>query len=199
MNSNVRHHISNDQFFDPHEQLRTLSEEAALEYARAFVDQNCEELDAAFLKQVMEAGDRSIELTHQHAIAGSPAAQLVYGTLLLHGSQVPPSPAEGIFWLVRASNGGSRKAALVLANAFLEGRQVKRNAARALVYATVATDAGPPEAEYFLANLLIGVDDIPQDHLRAVSLLQSAAQRGYLPAIIQLNENSLPLSPASDA
>ncbi len=147
----------------------------------------------------MEAGGRSLELTHQHAVAGSPAAQLVYGTLLLHGSQVPPSPAEGIFWLVRATNAGSRKAALVLADAFLEGRQVKRSAARALVYATIATNAGPPEAEYFLANLLIGVDEVPPDHLRAVSLLQSAAQRGYLPAITQLNENGLPLSPAGDA
>jgi TPR repeat protein len=147
------------------------------------------------LKQVVESGERSLEVTYQHALGGSPTAQFVYGTELLHGSYEQKSASEGLFWLVRACSAGCLKAALVLASAFLEGHQTKKNTARAMKYATIAADGGLPEGAFFLANLLIGVEDFPEDHARAVALLQSAAQSGYLPAIAMLNDNNIPLSP----
>jgi TPR repeat protein len=192
-------HITNDRFFDPRDQLRTLSEEEAVQYSFSFIDENCAEKDAAYLKQVIVAGSNSMEVTYQHALSGSPAAQFVYGTARLDGAHVEQCVSEGLFWLVRATNGGNMKAALVLAGVFLEGALTKRCSARAMQYATVAADGGLPEGKHFLANLLIGVDELPQDHERAIDLLQTASQHGYGPAMAMLEENNIPLLPRGDA
>jgi TPR repeat protein len=186
---------TNDDHFDPREQLLTLSEEQALEYARSFINENCSERDAAYLSEVVAAGQHSTEVTYRHAVGGSPVAQLVYGTVRLHGSHIDQCVSEGLFWLTRSLNSGNAKAAIVLAGAFEEGKHVGRDAARALKYATLAADHGLPAGEFFLANLLIGVQDIPEDQERAIALLQAAARKGYAPAIKMLEENSIPPEP----
>jgi TPR repeat protein len=181
----------NDPFFDPGRQARLLSEEQVVEYLKSFVDQNCEEKDAAFFKEVVLAGEESAACTHRHAVQGSPAAQLVYGSQFLYGDEPVATASEGIFWLMRAVNAGSAKAALLLAYAFLQGERVRRDVPRALAFAGVAASQGLPEGAFMLANMLLGTDGIPADQDRAIALLQEAAYAGYQPAEQMLHDNGI--------
>jgi TPR repeat protein len=184
---------SNDDSFDPRAQLLTLSEEQAVEYAKRFVDQNCEGEDAAFLSEVITAGDRSPEVTYRHALSGSPIAQLAYGVAKLEGVHVEKSISEGLFWLRRSYNNGNAKAAIVLAGVYMQGAILRPDLKRALTYATFASDRELPAGQYILANLLIGGGEIPEDQERAIGLLQAAAKNGYAPATKMLQDSEIPL------
>lgn len=179
---------SNDEYFDPKAQLLTLSEEQAIEYAKQFFDQNCECRDAAYLSEIITAGEKSTELTYSYAIEGSPVAQLAYGYARLNGLHVQQSISEGLFWLLRSYNNGNAKAALLLASVYLEGKYIAASSEKALLYASYAAEQGLAEGQYFLANLLIGISGIPEDHERAVILLRMAAKAGYEPAL-QMQES----------
>jgi TPR repeat protein len=181
----------NDPFFDPGRQARLLTEEQVLEYVKSFVDQNCEEKDAAFFKEVVLAGEESGVCTYRHAVQGSAAAQLVYGIQCLYGDKSDAQASEGLFWLIRAANAGSAKAALLLAHAFLQGEKVRQDASRALAFAGVAASQGLPEGAFMLANMLLGTDGIPADQDRAIALLQEAACAGYQPAEQMLHDNGI--------
>ena len=184
---------SNDEYFDPKAQLLTLTEEDAVEYAKSFIDQNCDTSDAAYLSEVIAAGEKSPEITYQHAVSGSPVAQLVYGTAKLNGTHTDQSVSEGLFWLMRSFNNGNAKAAIILAGAYMEGEHVPESPKSALRFADFAADKGLPAGQYILANLLIGAEGIPEDHERAVGLLQAAAKAGYAPALQMLEDNEIPL------
>ena len=184
---------SNDEHFDPKAQIQSLDEEQAVEYAKRFVDQNCEESDAAFFTEVITAGEKSPEVTYQHAVSGSPMAQLVYGTAKLSGSHTEQSTSEGLFWLMRSFNNGNPKAAIVLAGTYMAGEQVSQNMQKAYKFASFAADRELPAGQFLLANLLIGVGGIPEDQERAIELLQTSAKSGYVPALKMLNDNDIPL------
>jgi TPR repeat protein len=184
---------SNDDFFDPRAQLLSLTESEAIEYARNFFDDNCAGHDAAYLSDVITAGGNSQNVTYQHAIGGSPAAQLTYGVAKLHGLHTDQSTSEGLFWLLRAFNNGNAKAAIVLAGAYTQGEHIAPDARKALKYATYAAENGLPSGQFLLANLLVGGGDIPEDQEKAIELLQEAARSGYAPARQMLQDNDLPL------
>lgn len=183
---------SNDAHYQAREQLASLSVEEALAYATRLFDHHCNEADAAYLREVISAGEQSADVTYRHATEGSPIAQLAYGCTQLQVAPAGGNASEGLFWLRRSFNNGNAKAGLLLANAFLEGRIVGYNPARAFQFASVAADQGLPEGQYFLANLLIGVKGIQADHARAVDLLQAAASSGYAPAAQLLAQNGIP-------
>ncbi len=185
-------HSSNDDHFDPKAQLLTLTEDQAVEYAKKFIDQNCEESDAAYLSEVITAGQKSPEVTYLHAIGGSPVAQLVYGTNKLLGEHIEQSVSEGLFWLLRSFNNGNAKAAIMLAGTYMEGEHIKQNLRKALKYASFAADQGVPAGQFVLANLLVGGGEIPEEQERAIALLQTAAKSGYAPALRMLEENDIP-------
>lgn len=187
--------VSNDDHFDPREQLRVLSEEQALEYARAFFDQNCAESDATFLSDVITAGVASPAVTYLHALRGSPTAQLVYGSARLTGAHVEQCVSEGLFWLLRSFNNGNAKAALMLAGIFVEGKYVKRCTTRAMEFAAFASDRGVPAGQFVLANLLMDGDGAMENQARAIELLQAAAGGGYARARQMLEDNGIPFEP----
>lgn len=184
---------SNDDFFDPKAQLRTLTDQQAVEYAKSFIDQNCGSSDAAYLTQVISAGEKSPEVTYRHAVGGSPIAQLVYGTAKLTGSHIDQNVPEGLFWLIRSFNNGNAKAAVMLAGTYIQGEHVPENPGRAFRFASFAADQGLPAGQFLLANLLVGGEGIPEDHERAIGLLQAAAGTGYAPALQMLEDNGIPL------
>src|SRR5690606_16303274 len=186
-------HSSNDEHFDPKAQLLALTEEQAVEYAKNFVDQNCEVSDAAYLSEVITAGEKSPDVTYQHAINGSPVAQLVYETSKLNGAHTTQSTTEGLFWLLRSFNNGNIKAAIVLAGTCMQGEYVTTNLRRAFKYASFAADQGSPPGQFILANLLVGGDEIPEDQNKAIALLQVAARSGYALAIQMLEDNGIPV------
>jgi len=167
-------HSSNDEHFDPKAQLLALTEEQAVEYAKNFVDQNCEASDAAYLSEIITAGEKSPEVTYQHAIDGSSVAQLVYGTTMLTGAHTTQSISEGLFWLLRSFNSGNIKAAIVLAGTYMQGEYVATNLKRAFKYASFAADRGSPAGQFILANLLVGGGEIAEDQDKAIALLQVA-------------------------
>ena len=183
----------NDDHFDPKTQLLTLGEEQAIEYAKAFIDQHCEQKDASFLTEVISAGEKSPEVTYQHAVGGSPIAQLVLGTAKLNGYHMEQSTSEGLFWLMRSFNNGNPKAAIVLAGTFIEGRRVKENVQKAYKFASFAAERNLPAGQYILANLLIGGGEIQEDQERAVDLLKTSAKSGYALALQMLEDNDIPV------
>src|SRR5690606_20785819 len=185
-------HSSNDEHFDPKAQLLALTEEQAVEYANSFLDQNCEASDAAYLSEVITAGEKSPEVTYQHAIDGSSVAQLVYGTSKLSGAHTAQSTSEGLFWLLRSFNNGNVKAAIVLAGTYMQGEYVTKNLKRAFKYASFAAGQGSPAGQFILANLLVGGGEIPEDQDEAIALLQVAARGGYTLAIQMLEDNGIP-------
>lgn len=186
-------HSANDEHFDFKAQLQTLSEEEAVEYAKRYFDQNCEATDAAYLAEIVTAGERSVEVTYQHAINGSPVAQLVYGLNTLQGNHTPQCISEGLFWLRRACNNGNAKAALLLAGTYLQGEHVRANPERALEYASVAAERDLAEGKYMLASLLIDDQATEAQQTRAIALLQSAARQGYTPARKLLDDKGIAL------
>jgi TPR repeat protein len=188
----VMQHI-NDEHFDPKAQLLTLSESEAIEYAHRFLDEHCERKDAAYLSEVITAGEKSPEVTYDHAMGGSAVAQLVYGSAKLHGTHTEQSISEGLFWLMRSFNNGNAKAAIVLAGTYMQGTYVARNPSKALTYARHAADQGLPAGQFVLANLLIGGEGIPEDEEQAIELLQSAARSGYAAALKMLQDNGISL------
>ena len=184
---------SNDDYFDPKAQLERLGEEQAIEYAKTFIDRNCEKIDASYLSEVISAGEKSVDVTYQHAVNGSPIAQLVYGTAKLNGSHTKQSTSEGLFWLMRSFNNGNPKAAIVLAGTYMEGHCVTKCMEKAYRFASFAADSNLPAGQYILANLLIGGGEIPEDQERAIALLQASAKSGYTPAIQLLKDNDIAL------
>lgn len=187
---------ANDGHFDPRQQLRTLSEDQLLDYVASFVDQNCAELDAAYLKEVIQAGPASLEVTHLHAVRGSPVAQLAKGMALISGEHVDRNIAEGLFWLLRASNNGNPQAAVILADTYAQGRHVPRSMGKALHFASLAAERELPAGQFYLANLLVGGDGIPEDQPRAIALLRAAAAKGLPAALRMLDDNGIPFTPA---
>ena len=185
--------FSNDDYFDPRAQILKLTAEQAVQYAKDFIDRNCEKSDAAYLSEVVTAGERSPEVTYRHAIGGSPIAQLVYGTAKLKGLHTDQNVSEGLFWLIRSFNNRNPRAGIVLAGTYIEGEHIAKNLKRALKYASFAADQGLPAGQFVLANLLISAGEIPIDQERAVELLQAAAKSGYAPAQRMLDHNNIPL------
>lgn len=184
---------SNDDHFDPRAHLQTLTVEQALEYVHNFVDQHCGERDAVYITEIVTAGEKSVDVTYQHALRGSPVAQLVYGAAKLNGTHTEQSVTEGLFWLMRSFNGGNAKAGLMLAVTFMEGDYVPANPAKAYTFASAAAEQGLPAGQYILANLLIGGDGIPEDQERAIALLRAAASAGHAPALKMLQDNDISL------
>lgn len=184
---------SSDDHFDPKTELLSLGEEQAIAYAKKFIDQNCEQKDASFLTEVISAGEKSAEVTYQHAVDGSPIAQLVFGTAKLNGFHTEQSTSEGLFWLVRSFNNGNPKAAIVLAGTFIEGCRVTKNVQKAYKFASFAAGRDLPAGQYILANLLIGGGEILEDQERAIDLLKASAKSGYAPALQMLEDNDIPL------
>lgn len=184
---------SNDEHFDPRAQILSLDEEQAIDFARNFFDQHCEARDAAFLAEVITAGARSGTVAYEHAVGGSPLAQLTYGTAKLHGSHTEQNSSEGLFWLMRAFNNGNAKAAIVLAGAYMDGQHLQPNLEKAFRYASFAAEKQLPSGQFILANLLVGGDGIPEDQERAIELLQTAAKAGYAPALQMLADNDISL------
>ena len=186
---------ANDEFFSIREQLRSLDEEGAVALASSLIDQHCSELDAEYLKLVIvTTGSEAQELTRNYAVRGSPAAQLVLGSAMLHGHFTDKDVPQGLFWLRRAHNNGNRKAGIVLCGAYLEGTSVKRDAQKAVSYIVGAAEAGEAAAQYMYAILLIDGDGVGQDEEQGIFWLRSAAGRGYERAIQVLRENDIPLS-----
>lgn len=183
---------ANDEFFNTRKLLESLDEEQAIAIAFELFDKNCSVLDAEYWKNVMTAGTESLEVTRHYAGLGSPAAQLVLGTALLHGHFTEKEPAQGLFWLRRAHNNGNTKASIVLGGTYLDGT-LPRDTKKAAEYIAGAAEAGDPAAQYTYALLLIDGDGVAQDEDQAVLWLRHAADRGYEKAIEVLQENGIPL------
>lgn len=185
---------ANDQFFSIGEQLRSLDEEEAIALASSFIDHNCSEIDAEYLKLVISAaGTDSLELTSDYAARGSPAAQAVLGAAKLYGKVLDKDISQGLFWLRRAHNNGNWKASIMLCGAYLAGDGVKRDARKAVEYIVGPANAGDAAAQYIYANLLIDGDGTEQNEEEGVFWLRRAAERGYERAIQMLLENDIPL------
>lgn len=186
---------ANDAYFNLKEQLRSLDEDEAVALACSLIDQQCGELDAQYLKLVVTStGSASQDLTRDYAVRGSPAAQLVLGTALLHGHFMHKDATQGLFWLRRAHNNGNSKASIVLCGAYLDGKSLIRDATKAVHYIVDAAHAGDPAAQYVYAILLIDGDGTAQDEERAIFWLRQSAGRGYEKSIQLLRENELPLA-----
>lgn len=184
---------SNDENFDPREQLKILSPADAVAYAHHILDEQCDQKDADYLKAAIVAGEQTLEVSLAHANNGSPVAQTTYGVARLHGLHIEQDVAEGLFWLRRAHNNGHGHASLLLCIVYLDGKLVPRSTEKALAYVTAAADRGHAHAQFALANMLLDGESAPVDELRAVALLRASARSGYQQAIDLLAENGIGL------
>jgi TPR repeat protein len=185
---------ANDGFFRLRDQLASMGEEDALRFANAFVVANCGPLDAAYLQAVIGAGADAPEVTRDHAVGGSPIAQGVYGTALLHGQHIDQDRSSGLFWLRRAHNGGHTKASIILAGAYWSGENVRRDPVVAAEYAAHAAERGDPVGQYLLGVMLIEGDGITADEDAGIGWLRRAAAAGNERAEALLRDNDLPLA-----
>ena len=183
---------ANDEFFSIRKQLRSLDEEQIVSLVGELVDRNCSELDAQYWKRVIGAGAESQEVTRQYAAQGSPAAQAVLGTALLHGQFTEKGVAQGLFWLRRAHNNGNTKASIVLGSAYFDG-SLQRDARKGAEYIAGAARAGDQAAQHMYALLLIDGDGVAQDENEAIAWLRRAAERDHEKAIELLQANDIPL------
>ena len=185
----------NDAFFNIREQLKGMDEADAIALASGYIDQNCSELDAEYLKHAIAASGGDLqELARTYAAMGSPAAQTVLGTALLHGRFIDKDVSQGLFWLRRAHNNGNLKASIMLGGAYLDGQTLKPDVKKSLAYIVPAAESGDTTAQYIFANLLIEGDGIEQDEEQGIFWLRRAAERGNDKARQMLLDNDLSLA-----
>ncbi len=121
----------------------------------------------------------------QAALGGSPAAQLVYGQILLDGRGVDRDPVAALGWFERAAHAGLPEALNMVGRCHEKGWGVSQDYPRAMPWFERASALGHIWAKVNLAQILMRLGD-PNDRPRAFTLLDQAAAVGNLKAVNSL-------------
>lgn len=172
-----------------------ISDDELISKTNGFFAENCHQLDAEFVKRLLAekaAGNKvTLPLIEEYAYLGSPAAQVVYGTMKLEGLNVSKNQQEAIFWLKRAFNGNNPNAGVLLSAIYANGIGVAVNMQKALAYAKVPAELGVPKAQYCYALLLLEDASGSVDEETVISYMVAAANNGHAKAIQFLKDNNL--------
>lgn len=183
----------NDAYYTLKEQLSTMTENEALEFASQFLDKNTDALNAEYLKQAIHAKENAKEVALEHALNGSHLAQLTYATALLTSDTNGQNNTQAIFWLKRAHNNGNTKASTILASLYLGESGFAQNALpynpqKAVEYIHHASMAGDDTAQLVYAQLYMQGKGVAADDDAATYWLQHSASRGNKKAIAFLEQ-----------
>ncbi len=121
------------------------------------------------------------------AEAGLPRAQRELARLYEKGLGVARDPAAAVLWYRRAAEGGDVPAMRSLAGMLLAGEGVARNPVAAAAWYRLAAEREDVAAMHRLGRLLLeGEEGVPADTDTGIAFLRQAAERGYLPAQLEL-------------
>lgn len=181
----------NDAYYNLTEQLRSMNETEAMEFANRYLDKNTSEENAEYLKKAIHAKDNTSELALEYALKGSHLAQFTYAMSLISPKNPAQEITQAIFWLKRAHNNGSTKASTILASLYLPDSGVAPGTLapapqKAIEYIHHAAMRGDDTAQLIYAELYMKGQGVPADDDAATYWLQHSASRGNKKALAYL-------------
>ena len=137
-------------------------------------------------EQVVRDYERAIGWYNLAARQGHARAKLRLGLLYAEGLGTEKDRAKAISFFEEAADGGDIDAAYNLGIGYLNGAGVKQNYKKAAKWLEKAARQSHPEASYNLALLYDTKHLGDPDGQKMVALMASAANGGYVPAVIAL-------------
>lgn len=107
------------------------------------------------------------------------SAQLMFGQMLLDGSDQPADPARAMCWFTIAADAGHMPAMNMLGRCHEKGWGTEADPGRAAVCYRRAADSGDDWGRYNLANMLLRGRGVVRDRREAWRLFHAAATSGH--------------------
>lgn len=121
----------------------------------------------------------SLTALERAARTGEPAAQYVFGQMLVEGDQVPEDTLAGVLMLERSVNGGDTDAAQKLAELYHRGGKLVRDDERAFVYTLQAARGGSPSAMFNVGSLYSTGEGVAANYVESLAWFIVARQHRY--------------------
>ncbi|WPO43229.1 tetratricopeptide repeat protein [Tardiphaga sp. 42S5] len=156
-----------------------------IRFARPLIAIRRRYADAAELKRFFsENPTEALRAIRAAADDGIPAAQTVWGQILLDGKLVPRDPVAAFHAFAMAADGGDIEALNMVGRCHEQGWGVAVNAGRATEVFEAAAKAGHLWAQVNLAQMLMRTG-APEDRPRCFALFKAAAEGGNSKANIK--------------
>ncbi|WP_374294282.1 tetratricopeptide repeat protein [Sphingomonas sp.] len=130
-----------------------------------------------------QPGPARVALVRDAAQAGEAQAQLVYGQMLLDGTETRADPREALDWFTRAAAQHHPMALNMVGRCYELGWGCAADAVRAVACYRVAAEQGLAEAMYNYATQLALGHGIAADRVEALGWLERAGSMGYAKAV----------------
>lgn len=127
-----------------------------------------------------------VDKARRSAQAGDPAAQLMYGMLLVGLPQLRKSSNAGLPWFLRAAQAGIPQAQFEVGYSLLIGIGCAPDQGKAIQWLSMAADQNDPNAEVTLATSAMSGSQGFGDMAQAKGWLEKAAAQGNLDAELYL-------------